>query len=167
MASLKSVKMKIVGVNKTKQITKAMNMVSSAKLRGAQGRIERFRPYADKFQEMLQDLAGKTDAAAHSLLEERLEPKSCGIILATSDRGLCGSFNANLLSTALKLARKKQAEGLRVILYNIGKKGRDAFRKLGFEQAALAQSTLDPLNFQVAGKLGEDIISPHIDNTCL
>ena len=73
MASLKDVKNKIGGVKKTKQITKAMNMVASAKLRGAQTRIERFRPYAEKFYGMLTDLAGKTDETAHPLLAAREE----------------------------------------------------------------------------------------------
>ena len=90
MPSLKDVKMKIVGVRKTKQITKAMNMVASAKLRGAQSRIERFRPYAEKFQAVLGDLAAKSDGSAHALLERRAECHVSVIILATSDRGLCG-----------------------------------------------------------------------------
>ena len=94
MPSLKDVKMKIVGVRKTKQITKAMNMVASAKLRGAQSRIERFRPYAEKFQAVLGDLAAKSDGSAHALLERRAECHVSVIILATSDRGLCGGFNA-------------------------------------------------------------------------
>lgn len=162
MASLKSVKNKIVGVQKTKQITKAMYMVASAKLRGAQGRIERFRPFAEKFQGMLTDLAGKTDATAHPLLEERAEKKTCGIILVTSDRGLCGGFNVNLITAAVKLARAKQAEGLEVKFYNVGRKGREAIRKLGYEQPGMAQSTLEPLNFVVAGKLGEDIIGDYL-----
>lgn len=162
MASLKSVKNKIVGVQKTKQITKAMYMVASAKLCGAQGRIERFRPFAEKFQSMLTDLAGKTDATAHPLLEERAEKKTCGIILVTSDRGLCGGFNANLISAAVKLARAKKAEGMEVKFYNVGRKGREAIRKLGFEQPEMAQSTLDPLTFVLAGKLGEDIIGDYL-----
>ena len=98
MPSLKDVKMKIVGVRKTKQITKAMNMVASAKLRGAQSRIERFRPYAEKFQAVLGDLAAKSDGSAHALLERRAECHVSVIILATSDRGLCGGFNAMLIA---------------------------------------------------------------------
>ena len=162
MASLKTVKNKIVGVQKTKQITKAMYMVSSAKLRGAQGRIERFRPFADKFQAMLNDLAAKADSSAHKLLEFRAEKKTCGIILVTSDRGLCGGFNVNLISAALKLAKEKQAAGMAVKFYNVGKKGRDAIRKMGYEQPAMGQTTLDPLSYTVAGKLGEDIIGDYL-----
>lgn len=162
MASLKAVKNKIGGVQKTKQITKAMYMVASAKLRGSQGRIERFRPFADKFQEMLSDLAGKADSSAHPLLEARAERKSCGIILVTSDRGLCGGFNVNLISAALKLAKEKRAEGMEVRFYNVGRKGREAARKLGFEQPYHGQTTLDPLEYTVAGKLGEDIIGDYL-----
>ena len=69
MPSLKDVKLQIAGVGKTKQITKAMGMVASSKLRGAQGRIERFRPYAEKFGSMLGDLAARTEGAAHPLLQ--------------------------------------------------------------------------------------------------
>lgn len=162
MASLKSVKNKIGGVQKTKQITKAMYMVASAKLRGAQGRIERFRPFADKFQEMLRDMSGKADASAHPLLENRENKKTCGIILVTSDRGLCGGFNINLISAALKLAKQKQAEGLEVKFYNVGRKGREAVRKLGYGQPEMGQSTLEPLTYTVAGKLGEDIIGDYL-----
>lgn len=162
MASLKTVKTKIGGVQKTKQITKAMYMVASAKLRGAQGRIERFRPFADKFQEMLSDLSGKCDTNVHPMLENRAQKKSCGIILVTSDRGLCGGFNVNLISAAVKLAKSKQAQGLDVKFYNIGRKGRDAVRKLGYEQPPMGQGSLEPLEYSVAGKLGEDIIGDYL-----
>ena len=109
MASLRDVKSKITGVKKTKQITKAMNMVASAKMRNAQARIERFRPYAAKFYEMLKDLASGADASVHPLLEVREEVKTVGIVLVTSDRGLCGSFNTNLIKMAARLAAGKKA----------------------------------------------------------
>ena len=96
MPSLKDVKMKIVGVGKTKQITKAMNMVASAKLRGAQARIERFRPYAAKYRQVLGELSRKVEGNAHPLLAEHEEKKNCAIVMVTSDRGLCGSFNGNI-----------------------------------------------------------------------
>ena len=71
--SMKDIKSRIRSMESTKQITKAMNMVASAKLRGAQSRIERFRPYAEKFQAVLGDLAAKSDGSAHALLERRAE----------------------------------------------------------------------------------------------
>jgi F-type H+-transporting ATPase subunit gamma len=139
-----------------------MNMVASARLRGAQSRMERFRPYTAKFREMLLELSGKTEEGAHPLLAERPAPETCGIILATSDRGLCGGFNAGLIAEALRLARKKEAEGLGIRFYNIGRKGREAIKKIFPAQASLHQSNLEPLSFQTAGKLGEEIIEGYL-----
>ncbi len=162
MPSLKDVKRKISGVKKTKQITKAMNMVASAKLRGAQQRIERFRPYADKFFEMLGDLAGKADEAAHPLLEVREEIKTVGIVLITSDRGLCGSFNANLIKAGLKLAAEKLAAGKAVKFYSIGKKGRDAARRSNYELASIYADQMNSFDFTLANTVGMEIINAYI-----
>ena len=159
MASLKDVKIKIGGVKKTKQITKAMNMVASAKLRGAQQRIERFRPYADKFFDMLSDLGRQSgEDTAHSLLAARDEVKTTGIVLATSDRGLAGSFNVNIITAALKFAASKKAEGKDVIFYCIGKKGRDAVRKLGFETPVAIVGQMNTLNFTLATSVGAKVM---------
>lgn len=162
MPSLKDVKMKIVGVKKTKQITKAMNMVASAKLRGAQQRIERFRPYAAKFYDMLGDLAGKADSAAHPLLETREEIKTCGIILTSSDRGLCGSFNVNLINAALKLAKQKTAEGKTVKFYCIGKKARDAVQKTEYEVVTGMGDKMNSFDFQLANTIGLEVIDHYL-----
>jgi len=159
MASLKDVKIKIGGVKKTKQITKAMNMVASAKLRGAQQRIERFRPYADKFFDMLSDLGRQSgEDTAHSLLAARDEVRTIGIVLATSDRGLAGSFNVNIITAALKFAASKKAEGKDVIFYCIGKKGRDAVRKLGFETPVAIVGQMNTLNFTLATSVGAKVM---------
>jgi F-type H+-transporting ATPase subunit gamma len=167
MASLKDVKMKIGGVKKTKQITKAMNMVASAKLRGAQQRIERFRPYADKFFDMLRDLGGQSEDAAHPLLATRDEVNTTGIVLATSDRGLAGSFNVNIITAALKFANIKKAEGKDVKFYCVGKKGRDAVRKLGFEIPMTIVGQMNALDFTMAVSVGnqvmEDFLSGALD----
>ena len=159
MPSLKDVKMKIVGVRKTKQITKAMNMVASAKLRGAQSRIERFRPYAEKFQAVLGDLAAKSDGSAHALLERRAECHVSVIILATSDRGLCGGFNAMLIAKALDAARTKTAEGKTVKFICVGKKGRDAIRKSGFEVRSAYADVMGSFDFSLASGIGKDVVS--------
>ncbi len=158
MASLKDVKMKIGGVAKTKQITKAMNMVSSAKLRGAQSRIERFRPYAEKFQFLLADLAEKAEDSAHPLLDVHPEKKTCTIVLITSDRGLCGSFNGNLISQAMKLAAKKVSEGLEVKFICMGKKGRDAIAKSNYETVLSYGDRMGSIDFTLAGKIGNTVI---------
>jgi F-type H+-transporting ATPase subunit gamma len=162
MPSLKDVQNKIAGVKKTKQITKAMNMVASAKLRGAQQRIERFGPYAEKFYEMLRDMAGKADASAHPLLEVREEISTTGILLITSDRGLCGSFNNNLIKEALKTAREKKAQGREVKFYCVGKKGRNAIRKSEFEIIAENIDEMNSFDFTLGNQVGTSLIEGYL-----
>lgn len=163
MPSLKDVKIKISAVKKTKQITKAMNMVASAKLRKAQERIVRFRPYAQKFYEMLSELASGVDASTHPLLSVREEVKTTGIMLVTSDRGLAGSFNVNLINTAKRLAASKKAEGKVVKFYCVGKKGRDAIRKADFEIVRGYHDKMSSaFDFSLANELGKEIIGAYI-----
>ncbi len=170
MASLKDVKMKISGVKKTKQITKAMNMVASAKLRGAQQRIERFRPYAQKFFDMLSDLGGQEDNV-HPLLAAREEVKSVGIVLVTSDRGLCGSFNVNIITAALKYAQGRVNDGKTVKFYCVGRKARDAVRKLGYEFPLAVVGRMNSLDFGMAVSVGskvmEDYLAGEIDEAIM
>lgn len=162
MPSLKDVQLKIAAVKKTKQITKAMNMVASAKLRHAQSRIERFRPYADKFYEMLGSLASGADSSVHPLLEVREEIKTSLIVLVTSDRGLCGSFNGSLITMALKLAKEKASQGKTVKFVCMGKKARDAVRKSSYETVAAYSDQMGSFDYSVALKLGMEIISGYI-----
>jgi F-type H+-transporting ATPase subunit gamma len=130
MSSLKDVKMKIAGVKKTSQITKAMNMVAAAKLRGAQQKMENFRPYADQFNKAMTSLSGSMETSQFPLMEVR-EVKAVELVVVTSDRGLCGSFNANIMKTADKLVKKLEADGIKVSLVCVGKKSRNFFRKSG------------------------------------
>lgn len=154
MPSLKDVKLQIAGVGKTKQITRAMGMVASAKLRGAQNRIERFRPYAEKFSEMLGDLAARTEEAAHPLLQVHEQARTAVIVLLSSDRGLCGGFNVNLISTALTLARSREKEGLAVRFICVGRKGRDAVRKTPYEIIESYGDVMGSFDFRLAARLG-------------
>jgi len=163
MAALKDIRQKIVGVRKTKQITKAMNMVASAKLRGAQARIERFRPYAAKFRDMLSDLAGKVESDAHPLLAVHEEVKVCVIVLITSDRGLCGSFNANLIAAANRLAREKSQAGMMVKFICVGKKGRDAIRKTNYEILLGYPDKMGHFDFSLAHEVGMEVINGYQD----
>jgi F-type H+-transporting ATPase subunit gamma len=130
MPGLKDVKDKISGVKKTAQITKAMNMVASAKLRGAQEKMESFRPYAGKFAEAMRDLSGSMESGDLPLMEVR-DVKSIEIVVVTSDRGLCGSFNANIIKMAEKLQKQYESAGKKVSFVTVGKKGTQAFRKTG------------------------------------
>ncbi len=158
MPSLKDVKMKIVGVGKTKQITKAMNMVASAKLRGAQSRIERFRPYAAKYRQVLAELASKVEGNAHPLLTEHEEKKVCVIVMATSDRGLCGSFNGNIMAAAYRLAKEKTAEGMTVKFVCAGKKGRDSVAKSAYELLLGFGDRMGHVDFTLASTIGQEVI---------
>ena len=130
MPGLKDVKDKISGVKKTAQITKAMNMVASAKLRGAQEKMVSFRPYASKFVEAMRDLSGGMEGSDLPLMEVR-DVKSVEIVVVTSDRGLCGSFNANIIKAAERLKKQYEASGKKVSLVTVGKKGTQAFKKSG------------------------------------
>jgi F-type H+-transporting ATPase subunit gamma len=162
MPALKDVLIKINAVKKTKQITKAMNMVASAKLRGAQSRIERFRPYADKFYEMLGDLAGGADPSVHPLLEAREEVKTVCIVLITSDRGLCGSFNSNLVNKALKMAAAKQAEGKSVKFICVGRRGRDTLKRTENDIVSQYINEMGAFDFTLASRLGAEVINGYV-----
>ncbi|MDY6792163.1 MAG: ATP synthase F1 subunit gamma [Thermodesulfobacteriota bacterium] len=129
MASLKDVQNKISAVKKTKQITKAMNMVATSRLRGAQTNMENFRPYAGKFSEVLGSLAAKSGDEASPLLISREEIKKIHVVLCTSDRGLCGGFNVNLIDKAELFIKEKSGDNIEVSVTNFGKKGRDWCRK--------------------------------------
>ncbi|MBW2331735.1 MAG: F0F1 ATP synthase subunit gamma [Deltaproteobacteria bacterium] len=132
MATLKDIQLKIVAVKKTQKITKAMNMVAASKLRGAQEKMEAFRPYANKFAEVLGSLSDRIEADeehAPPLLVPRAEVKTIDLLLMTSDRGLCGSFNTNLIIKAEKFLKEKAEQGVDVRLICMGRKGRDYFRR--------------------------------------
>jgi len=130
MPSLKDVQDKIVGVKKTSQITSAMNMVASAKLRGAQEKMENFEPYANKFNEAMSNLSGGGNTDAFPLMEVR-DVKNVEIVVVTSDRGLCGSFNANIVKLAVKKMREYEADGKTVSFVCVGKKANQSLKKTG------------------------------------
>lgn len=128
MASLKDIRRKVLAVQKTKQITRAMNMVAASKFKSSQTRMENFRPYAGKFMDVLNSLALRVDASSHPLLAVR-EPKKIWAICMTADRGLCAGFNSNLIKATERFMRDKVNEGKDVSLFTVGRKGRDYFRK--------------------------------------
>jgi len=130
MPSLKDVQMKIGAVKKTSQITNAMNMVAAAKLRGAQQKMEDFRSYAEKFNQAMSNLSGNMESGQFPLMEVR-DVQTVELVIVTSDRGLCGSFNSNILKQAEKLIREYESEGKKVTLVCVGKKGNSYFRKTG------------------------------------
>ncbi|MBU2490453.1 MAG: ATP synthase F1 subunit gamma [Proteobacteria bacterium] len=159
MPSLKDVKAKIGGVKKTRQITKAMNMVAASRLRGAQLRMEAFRPYAGKFGEVLSNLAARAGEDASPLLVPRAEVKTVHVVLCTSDRGLCGGFNANLMNKAEDFAVERKAAGQEVKFTCFGKKGRDWARNNGFERVTDHLGIVGTrFPYTVASKTGQSLI---------
>ena len=136
MPTLKDVELKIKAVKKTKQITKAMNMVATSRLRGAQSAMDGFRPYAEKFSEVLGSLAEKAGEEASPLLIPKEEVRKIHIVLCTSDRGLCGGFNVNLIEKADSFVTDKSGGGIEISFTNFGKKGRDWCRKQGFDRVS-------------------------------
>ena len=159
MPSLKEVKDKIASVENTRKITSTMNMVASAKLKKAQGRIEQFRPYAEKFYDLLGNLASGVGADAHPLLEAREEINNVGILLITSERGLCGAFNSNLIQKAQNLAWEKQQQGKAPKFYCVGKKGRYSIQKSEYELLNSYIDCMDNFDFTLASSLGQEIIN--------
>jgi F-type H+-transporting ATPase subunit gamma len=129
MATLRDIKNKIAAVKKTKQITRAMNMVAASRLRTTQGRMENFAPYAKKFSEVLGNLASRVEPEIHPLLVKREKISKVELLHFTADRGLCGSFNVNSINRATKWIKEQNAAGRESILTLVGKKGRDFFRR--------------------------------------
>ncbi len=166
MATLKEVQNKIGSVKKTKQITKAMNMVATSRLRGAQQNMDGFRPYAGKFAEVLGSLAEKTGDEASPLLVAREEVKKIHIVLCTSDRGLCGGFNSNLIKMAEKFIEEKGADSADISLTNFGKKGRDWCRNTDFQMVSEHLGVVGAkFGFNVASTTGKNLVDGFLDGS--
>ena len=133
MATLSDIQRKIGAVKKTRQITKAMNMVAAAKLRGAQMKMESFEPYARKFAEVLGNLASRIESDIHPLLVKKEKVSRIELLHFTGDKGLCGSFNANLINRAEKWISSEKSNGVEIGVTAVGKRGRDYFRKRDYD----------------------------------
>jgi F-type H+-transporting ATPase subunit gamma len=160
VASLKDIKRKVGAVQKTKQITRAMNMVAASKFKSSQLRMENFRPYAGKFMDVLNSLALRVETISHPLLAVR-DPRRIRVICMTSDRGLCGGFNTNLIKATERFLKDKDKEGKEIALINVGRKGRDYFRK----KANIIGQWVDILNkfdMTLAVSISNDVITPFI-----
>ncbi len=169
MATLKDVQLKIAAVKKTRQITKAMNMVAASKLRGAQANMDAFRPYAGKFAEVLGGLAENAGEEASPLLIPREEVKKIHVILCTSDRGLCGGFNMNLIDKAEKFAKERIGDTdseIEISFTNFGKKGRDWVLKSNFEMADEYIGVVGGnFDFSVAATSGRKLVNAFLEGT--
>jgi len=131
MASTKEIRTKIKSIKNTQKITKAMEMVAASKMRRAQERMLASKPYAHKIRQVVAHLAAGKSEFRHAYLEARPEVKRVGVLIVTSDRGLCGGLNANLLKAALLRIREWRAQNIEVDLCLIGAKGEAFFRRFG------------------------------------
>ena len=135
MPSLIDIRRRVRAVKSTQQITKAMKMVSSSKLRRAQERILRSRPYAKEMLRVFNHLATRTENATHPLLNDDPLAARTLLIVITADRGLCGSFNTNVVKSAIQFTidQPKSPDGRDVAMALVGRKGRDFFIRRGFD----------------------------------
>ena len=164
MPSLRDIKRRIKSVKNTQQITKAMKVVSAAKLRKAQEEIEKARPYAGKMLGLIESLASKASPDSHPLLEVR-PVKKVGLALFTSDRGLCGGFNTNLIRRASRyMASRDDCE---FVLYLVGKRGGEFYKRRTIEiMKSLPIGTRAPeytLAVDVAGDLTGAFLKEDVD----
>jgi F-type H+-transporting ATPase subunit gamma len=157
MPSLRDIKRKITSVKKTQQITKAMKMVAAAKLRRAQDRVIAARPYSRKMLQVIANLAARVERAQHPLLAKR-EPKRVKLLVLTSDRGLCGAYNTNILRQAVAAVKQFQAEGKEVKVNVVGRKGRDFFRKRSQYTLGKVWSDLGMIDYEKAADVGKNIV---------
>ncbi|GAB4396044.1 MAG: F0F1 ATP synthase subunit gamma [Microscillaceae bacterium] len=164
MPSLKEIRNRIYSVNSTQQITKAMKMVAAAKLRRAQERITQMRPYAAQLGNILQNLTASLDEQMTTPLTTERAPEKVIVIPISSDRGLCGAFNANVLKASLQLANEKyaaqQAAGQLTFL-PLGRKVYDTLRRRGYQVNAQFVEIFSDLNFNAVKALGEYLIDQY------
>ena len=156
MATLKAIRKRISSVRNTQQITKAMKLVSAAKLRRAQEAAVAARPYAEKMTELLKNVSARVSSEAHPLLRTR-EEKKIDLVLFTSDRGLCGGYNANLIRAAEAFMRKNAGKAIEITL--VGRKGADHFRRRRANIAGRYINVLATPAEELAAEIAQKLIS--------
>jgi F-type H+-transporting ATPase subunit gamma len=158
MPALVDIRRRIRSVKNTQQITKAMKMVSAAKLRRAQEAMFAARPYARKMLEVLNSLATRADPASHPLLREH-ESGAVLLVVVTADKGLCGGFNANILRSALRFLEERAGQDLQLEL--VGRKGRDFFKRRRFTIRAEQIGVFQPLRYATAQGIARRLVGEY------
>ena len=159
MATLREIKRRITSVQNTEQITKAMKMVATSRLRRAQAAILASRPYAHKMLEVLSSLALRTNPQAHPLLHTR-EPEKVDLIVVTSDRGLCGAFNSNIIRQAERFMRERPH--WEFTLHLVGRKANDYFKRRDYNIRKVSLNILSDLSFPHAIAVGDDVVENYL-----
>ena len=166
MPALIDIRRRIRSVKNTQQITKAMKMVSAAKLRRAQEAMFAARPYARRMLEVLNSLATRADPGSHPLLRER-EVRKVLLVVVTADKGLAGGFNSNIIRAAVRFLRSDEVAGKEIALEVVGRKGRDFFRRRAWtirtEEIGLFQSLQFARAQQIAQRLIKSYVEAEVD----
>jgi len=162
MIGLKALRRRIGSIKSTQQITRAMKMVAAARLRRAQERIIEARPYADKMREVLQSLSLRTDPTAHPLLVRR-ELKRVELVVITTDRGLCGSFNQNIFRRVERFIQENRARYAEISLTIMGRKGLDYFRRRQVPITRDYVGRFQETDYQAAATMGKDVVAAYTD----
>jgi F-type H+-transporting ATPase subunit gamma len=159
MANLRDIKSRITSTQSTRQITRTMEMVATAKIRKAQDRIESARPYALAMMEVLDNVARFVQGATHPLLEVHDRRERVVVIAVASDRGLCGAFNSNILRLAEGIIRDERAAGAETDVIAVGKKAVGYFRYRGVEPVASYRDMTDKPTIADARSMASHVIS--------
>lgn len=160
MPSLQSLRRKIASVKNTQKITKAMKMVAAAKLKRAQERILTARPYAHQLREVMSNLSQRVNRSAHPLLSRR-DGHTLELLVVTSDRGLCGAFNTNILRRAGEFLEEQRRLGKQVSVSLIGRKSIDFFKRRDWPIRQEWPGVFDRLSFEHALDIGQNVVSEY------
>lgn len=158
MANLRDIKQRISSVSNTRQITRTMEMVATAKIKKAQERIESARPYALAMVEVLGNVARFVQGASHPLLEEHDERKRVVVVTVTSDRGMCGAFNSNILRLTEEIITREGEAGVQTDVIAVGKKALSYLRYRGIEPIGAYRDISDKPTFADARSIAGQII---------
>lgn len=158
MAQTREIRRRIKSVDNTRQITRTMEMVATAKIRKAQERIESARPYAMKMLDVLTNVASRVEAGRHPLLVVREPAQKTVLVVLTTDRGLCGAANANILRRADNLIETETQAGSKVEILAVGKKGINYFHYLGYELLDERRDISDNPSFSDAKEIAQKLI---------
>lgn len=156
MPSLKDIKKRIGSVKNTQQITKAMKMVSAAKLRRAQEAVVAARPYAEKMQDVLANLALKEDPESHPLLQKRGKERAL-VILMTADRGLCGAFNSSVSKAAERFVKDNPDGFEQLDVMVIGRKGNEYLKRRGVNIVKVHENIMGKVTYATASLIGQEV----------
>ena len=162
MANLKEIRLRITSVGSTMQITSAMKMVSAAKLKRAQDAIIQMRPYANKLTELLNNLSASLDSSDGGVYTQEREIKNVLLVTVTSNRGLCGGFNAYIMKQAKELINEEYANA-KVSILSIGKKSSEHFTKNGFHVASTHDALFGDLTFDNVAIVAEGIMEQFVE----